>query len=118
MVRVLGAGAASHIENRVGEPCANPYLAMAAQLSAGLDGAEGLVRDDGTSERVLPQSLAEALAAFRAGSARDLLGEPLARCLELLKQSEADRFAAWCARHGSGESAVTDWEQREYFEAF
>ena len=59
-----------------------------------------------------------AAAAFRAGSARGLLGEPLARCLELLKQSEADRFAAWCARHGSGEAGVTDWEQREYFEAF
>lgn len=117
MVRVLGAGAASHVENRIGEPCANPYLAMAAQLSAGLDGVEGLVHDDGSAERVLPQSLAEALAAFRAGSARDLLGEPLARCLELLKQSEADRFAAWCERHGSGEG-VTDWEHREYFEAF
>lgn len=118
MVRVLGSGAASHVENRVGEPCANPYLAMAAQLSAGMDGVEGLVRDDGTAERVLPQSLPEALAAFRAGSARDLLGEPLARCLQLLKQSEADRFAAWCARHGSGGAGVTDWEQREYFEAF
>lgn len=118
MVRVLGGGAASHVENRIGEPCANPYLAMAAQLSAGLDGVEGLVHDDGSAERVLPQSLAEALAAFRAGSARRLLGEPLARCLELLKQSEADRFAAWCERHGLGEAGVTDWEQQEYFEAF
>lgn len=118
MVRVLGGGAASHVENRIGEPCANPYLAMAAQLSAGLDGVEGLVRDDGSAQRVVPQSLAEALAAFRAGTARDLLGEPLARCLELLKQSEADRFAAWCERHGRGEAGVTDWEQREYFESF
>jgi glutamine synthetase len=118
LVRVLGGGAASHVENRIGEPCANPYLAMAAQLSAGLDGVEGLVHDDGSAERVLPQSLAEALTAFRAGSARHLLGEPLARCLELLKQSEADRFAAWCERRGLGEAGVTDWEQQEYFEAF
>ena len=39
MVRVLGrpGDPASRIENRAGEPGANPYLAIAAQIAAGLD---------------------------------------------------------------------------------
>src|ERR1041385_6076221 len=45
MVRVMGAPGdpATHIENRTGEPLANPYLYMASQIYAGLDGiARGL----------------------------------------------------------------------------
>ena len=45
MLRVVGeAGdAATRIENRIGEPAANPYLYIAAQIHAGLDGiARGL----------------------------------------------------------------------------
>ena len=40
MVRVLGqpGDPATHLENRVGEPAANPYLYMASQIYAGLDG--------------------------------------------------------------------------------
>src|ERR1700680_3901979 len=40
MIRVLGqpGDAATHLENRVGEPAANPYLYMASQIYAGLDG--------------------------------------------------------------------------------
>ena len=40
MMRVLGqpGDAATHLENRVGEPAANPYLYMASQIYAGLDG--------------------------------------------------------------------------------
>ena len=40
MVRVLGrpGDAATHLENRIGEPMANPYLYMASQIYAGLDG--------------------------------------------------------------------------------
>ena len=40
MIRVLGepGDASTHLENRVGEPLANPYLYMASQIHAGLDG--------------------------------------------------------------------------------
>ena len=40
MIRVLGGPGdpATHLENRVGEPAANPYLYMASQILAGLDG--------------------------------------------------------------------------------
>src|SRR5262249_16656946 len=40
MLRVLGGPGdpATHLENRVGEPAANPYLYMASQVVCGLDG--------------------------------------------------------------------------------
>jgi glutamine synthetase len=131
MIRVLGGDGGAHVENRVGEPCANPYLAMAAQLSAGLD---GLAPDEssggpaagaaaappaGSGAAGLPTSLRAALAAFRASdSARDLLGVPLAACLAKLKESEASRFEEWCARERPAADEVTEWEQREYFRVF
>jgi glutamine synthetase len=132
MIRVLGGGSSAHVENRVGEPCANPYLAIAAQLSAGLDGllgesettgpaAPGDRPDAATSEvssEALPQSLAEALGAFRRGRAEELLGKPLASCLTKIKESEVARFEAWCAKEQPRGGEVTEWEQREYFETY
>ena len=40
MVRVVGrpGDPATHLENRMGEPAANPYLYMASQIACGLDG--------------------------------------------------------------------------------
>ena len=40
MVRVIGrpGDAATHLENRIGEPAANPYLYIASQIATGLDG--------------------------------------------------------------------------------
>jgi len=114
MVRVLGGEGSAHLENRVGEPCANPYLLIGSQLAAGLDGIAGGTRapeDPG----VLPQSLREAIDAFGAGAAaEDLLGAPLTEALTRLKRSEVGRFEAWCAAAEPG-AGVTDWEQREYF---
>ncbi|GAB3258712.1 type I glutamate--ammonia ligase [Kineosporia babensis] len=122
MVRLAGAGAARHLENRVAEPCANPYLAIAAQLSAGLD---GLARGAGLAPGypALPTSLREALEDFRTSpAARSLLGAPLQACLTKLKESEAERFENWCTAEGldPGEVTqnVTEWEHREYFAAF
>ena len=42
MVRLLGGPGdpATHLENRVGEPAANPYLYMASQIVCGLDGLD------------------------------------------------------------------------------
>ena len=46
MVRVLGGPGdpATHLENRVGEPAANPYLYMASQIVSGLDGLDAQAR--------------------------------------------------------------------------
>jgi glutamine synthetase len=121
MVRMLGGGGSStHVENRLGEPAANPYLAIAAQLSAGLEGmasANGAA-SGAVATGTVPQSLAEALDAFRSGGAAELLGKPLALCLGKLKESEVARFEAWRARHEPPEAEVTEWEQREYFETY
>ncbi|MFE2053830.1 glutamine synthetase family protein [Streptomyces sp. NPDC059459] len=132
MLRVVGSGAGAHIENRMGEPCANPYLNIAAQLFAGLEGmqaqptaphtptAPGDLGDLGgpAQPQTVPQSLAEALDAFRAGRAAQVLGAPLAACMTKLKESELSRFTAWSDAHTPDPGQVTDWEQREYFGAY
>jgi glutamine synthetase len=115
MVRVLGHDESAHVENRTGEPCANPYLNIAAQLFAGLAGLTGDAAT-GDAPEILPRSLGEALATFRAGRADELLGAPLAACLAMLKASEVSRFETWQAKEQPiGPDAVTEWEQREYF---
>ncbi len=126
MLRVLGAGSSTHIENRVGEPCANPYLAISAQMSAGLDGLLGEASPSEpaapfsvASGNTLPPSLGEALDAFRLSKeAEELLGQPLMTCLVKLKESELSRFEAWRESEQPCDTGVTDWEQREYFSVY
>jgi glutamine synthetase len=118
MVRVLGGAgdAATRLENRVGEPAANPYLYMASQVLAGLDGLERRL-DPGPSAdapydaqaEFLPKSLAEAVSALRGDAFfREALGTGFVDYLLTIKQAEIARFQA----------EVTEWEQREYFETF
>lgn len=119
MVRVLSGDSSTHVENRIGEPCANPYLAIAAQLHAGLEGLTRGIPANRTTYPALPRSLREALDAFRASSrAEELLGTPLKTCLMKLKESEASRFDAWCAAERPAVGEVTEWEHREYFGVF
>ncbi len=118
MVRVLGGvgDTATRLENRVGEPAANPYLYMASQVLAGLDGMQRHL-DPGpsadapydTKADFLPKSLAEAIAALRGDAFfREKLGSAFVDYLIKIKDAEIARFQA----------EVTDWEQREYFEMF
>jgi glutamine synthetase len=119
LVRVLSGGSSTHVENRIGEPCANPYLAIAAQLHAGLEGLTCGTSANTTTHPALPRSLPEALDAFRESSrAEELLGTPLKTCLIKLKESEASRFDAWCATQQPAADEVTEWEHREYFGVF
>jgi glutamine synthetase len=117
MVRVLGDGPSStRLENRIGEPAANPYLYLASQLAAGLDGvAAGL--DPGpaadepyaTRAELLPRSLGEALTALEADEVlADRLGKDFVAYFTSIKRAEIARF----------DQEVTDWEQREYFRVF
>jgi glutamine synthetase len=118
MVRVLGGAGdpATRLENRVGEPAANPYLYMASQVLAGLDGLERRL-DPGPSADApydakaepLPRSLAEAAAALRSDVFfREKLGGDFIDYLLTIKDAEIARF----------QSEVTEWEHREYFEMF
>ncbi|GAA0571585.1 glutamine synthetase family protein [Actinomadura livida] len=119
MVRVLSGGSATHVENRVGESCANPYLSIAAQLYAGLEGLTTGTPPARTPYPALPGSLREALDAFGAsGPAENLLGKPLKTCLAMLKESEVSRFEEWCAAERPATGEVTEWEHREYFGAY
>ncbi|WP_029723380.1 glutamine synthetase family protein [Salinispora cortesiana] len=120
MVRVFNAGSATHVENRIGEPCANPYLVIAAQLHAGLAGLDSPgAAAAGTRAPALPASFDAALAAFGESTrAEELLGTPLKNCLRKLKESEASRFRAWCATEHPATDVVTEWEHREYFGTF
>src|SRR6202020_2516477 len=116
MVRVIGqpGDPATHLENRVGEPAANPYLCMASQIASGLHGLE-LETDPGpsadtpysTDAPMLPRTLIEALAALRESACfRHAFGDAFIDYFVRLKDFEFNRFL----------SAVTDWEQREYLE--
>ncbi len=120
MLRVLGNGDSTHIENRIGEPCANPYLAIAAQFHAGLEGLDK--RPPGhpaSAGNKLPQSLRESLESFRSSSsARELLGPSLAACLTKLKESELTRYEDWLKENRVTAGEVTEWEHREYFRVF
>jgi glutamine synthetase len=124
MIRVLGqpGDAATHLENRVGEPAANPYLYMASQIYAGLD---GIARrsDPGpsadapyeTDAAPLPKSLGEAVAALSASDLfRKHFGSAFVDYFAHIKNAELARFKA-----EAGEQAEpTAWEQNEYFDMF
>jgi glutamine synthetase len=120
MLRVLGrAGDAStRIENRIGEPMANPYLYVAAQIHAGLDGVErGLVAPRAASSpygggsEALPTSLGEALDALAGDAA----------LVHAFTPDVVDWFThvkrAEIARHGAADDSAA-WQAREYFGRF
>ncbi len=112
-------------EWRLPDASANPYLATAALIAAGVDGIErGLDPGPATSEDLfalslaeirargiplLPQGLAEAVDAFEADEAvTGLFGPTLTREFVRLKRDEALQYA----RHVSG------WELERYAAAF
>jgi glutamine synthetase len=129
MLRVLGAprDPATRIENRIGEPSANPYLYILSQIVAGLDGIEHQIdpgpQDDEpyTAGRpMLPTSLPAALDALeREPLFRSQLGEVFIDYYLKLKRNEAGRFAQWLKDTGTREGdEPTAWEQNEYFDFF
>jgi len=129
MIRVLGAPGdqATRLENRIGEPAANPYLFIVSQIVAGLDGIEhGL--DPGPPEDnpynaklpMLPANLSAALDVLeREPLFRAQLGEVFLNYFLKLKRNEAGRFAQWFKETGAREDGEpTAWEQNEYFDFF
>jgi len=119
MCRLVGGmgDPATHIENRSGDPAANPYLYLGTQIIAGLDGIANAI-DPGsplpdpyaqTQKPLLPNSLNEAVDALSGSTMfREALGNEFVDHYLSVRRHEIGRF----------QSYVTDWEHREYFEAF
>jgi glutamine synthetase len=130
LVRVQGApgDANSHVEMRMGEPAANPYLYMAANIAAGLDGMRRQLdppppveADPYVSQNpMLPTSLADAIGALEKDTFfREAFGETLVDYLLQMKKSENGRYEAAIAESPLADPQdVSDWEMREYFEFY
>lgn len=116
-IRLKGAGRSSvHFENRAPSAMANPYLAAAAMLGAGLLGvmdelelpppARSPAEDDETMVP-LPTSLPESLRLFEEDKRLgEVLGEELVTAYGAMRRYELERFA----------DHVTDWEREEYLD--
>ena len=120
MLRVVGQAGdpATRIENRIGEPAANPYLYIASQIHAGLDGIARQLKAppastapyDADNDK-LPTSLDEALDALQADDALvQGLGADFAGYFTRIKKQELRRWA-------EAEDKL-DWQRREYFSRF
>ena len=122
MLRVIGAAndPATRIENRLGEPAANPYLDMASQIHAGLRGiVQGLVPPLATESPYadtsqqeahtrIPSNLHEAMQALHNDEAMcQGFGPDFVRYYTRLKAAEHQRFEA-------AEDKI-EFQRREYF---
>ncbi|MFM8768917.1 MAG: glutamine synthetase [Rubrivivax sp.] len=117
LLRVVGGASdgATRIENRLGEPSANPYLTMAAHVHAGLDGLQRGLQPPPATEapyadqgEALPRTLARALEALQADAAlRQGLGDDVVNWYLRLKSSEVSRHEAATDK--------PEWDRREYF---
>jgi glutamine synthetase len=118
MFRVIGRAGAEdcHIENRIGDPAANPYLYLASQVAGGIDGIKRQLDPGAPTEEPytsnkpqLPASLMEAVDALdRDAFFRQAFGDIFVDYIVQLKRFEIGRFLEY----------VTDWEHREYFEMY
>ena len=117
LLRVIGecGDEATRIENRIGEPAANPYLYFAAQVHAGLDGiGRRLLPPAATGAPYagagegLPTSLGEALDALRTDIGLcEAFGPGFIEYFTRIKRSEQQRFEAAEDRD--------EFQRREYF---
>jgi glutamine synthetase len=117
MLRVIGecGDEATRIENRIGEPAANPYLYLASQIHAGLAGLERKLAAPpatdapyGSQAESLPTDLGEALQALRDDAVLcAAFGEPFIEYFSRIKQSEQQRFEQAADRD--------EFHRREYF---
>jgi glutamine synthetase len=115
---VPGSPQSQRVEYRLGSADANPYIALAAALGAGLYGLENAVepapRVEGNAydqqhpaEQALPRSLAEASARLRASTvARDLFGDAFVEHFATTREWEQRQFDRY----------ITNWELQRYFE--
>lgn len=126
LIRIPAAvGDAVRMELRSPDPTANPYLALAAVLRAGLDGIKRqtpvpesvdcnifhMSEQERSARKIeeLPGTLAEAVSCMeKDGFMRKMLGDHVFEKYIALKKEEWNRYR----------SQVTDWEISEYLNRF
>ena len=107
-----------HVETRAPTGLANPYLATAALLGAGLLGIEDALElepparppaEEDTSKPQLPTTLDESLRLLEEDERIvELLGDEFVRAYTTMRRYELQRYA----------DHVSDWELEEYLELF
>jgi glutamine synthetase len=119
MLRVIGGpgDAATRIENRLGEPAANPYLYMAAQIHAGLSGMGQSIEPpqatespyaEGDAVQRIPSNMTDALAALQNDYAMSSgFGADFVTHYIHLKRAELQRYEAATDKD--------EFQRREYF---
>ena len=117
MLRVIGGAndKATRIENRIGEPAANPYLYMASQIHAGMDGIQArmpaplaTVAPYACADKPLPGSLGKALEMLNNDLALGTgFGSDFIRYFTRVKTSELKRYEI--------AEDKDEWQRREYF---
>ena len=118
-LRVIPGGDKSQrVENRLGSADANPYLALAAAIGAGLVGLEqkwepedeitgNAYAQEHPAHLALPRTLWDAAQALKASdAARSLFGDPFVEHFAASREWEEREFR----KH------ITDWEMDRYFE--
>jgi glutamine synthetase len=118
LLRVVGApgDSATRVENRGGEPAANPYLYFASQIYSGLDGIARRLSPPPSADtpyegdaELLPRTLNEALHELRRDAVlAEGFGKAFIDYYCRIKEAEVARFNL----------EVSDWEHREYFDLF
>jgi glutamine synthetase len=106
----------TRIENRIGEPAANPYLYCASQIHSGLDGIARKLAPPRPADtpyeakaELLPHTLEEALDALNKDKVlKEAMGPDFVDYFCRIKEAEISRFNL----------EVSDWEHREYFDLF
>jgi glutamine synthetase len=119
MLRVIAAESdsarqATRIENRIGSPLANPYLYLASQIHAGLDGIAHQLQPPPANDQAaaaLPANLSEALEALQSNTALNHgFGEQILAWFAQIKRQEIARYET--------AQDKPDWIAREYFSRF
>jgi glutamine synthetase len=118
LLRVVGGHGDpdTRIENRAGEPAANPYLYFASQIYSGLDGMARKLPLPPSADTpyeakadLLPRTLEEALQHLKNDEVlREGLGAGFVDYYCRIKEAEVARFNL----------EVSDWEHREYFDLY
>lgn len=114
--RIVGHGSSLRIECRTAGADANPYLAFAATLAAGLDGIERQIEPPDAFEGdvygalelpQVPHHLREAIDELEKSTfAREVFGDDVIEHYLHFFRTEQRKFDA----------VITDWERKRYFE--